>query len=537
MSISMNALATKLKQTDKGLIVAIFLFFTALPLVWQINFSQNDDWVYYQMVQNFMHGNFALDPVSAPTFYFQGLAGAIFSLVFGLSRLPVLTLLVSVVNFYLLFKILTASTKLGTKLSLIFSLIWFFNPLNVYSSLGFMTENYLLFCILVSLHFFNFYIVDKKPKHFFLFNLFLFLGLMTKQSALVLAISYPVYFLVNKKRRFLKVQTLISTLLFAFYFLVFPKTVEMSEKPLQFHHFYDYDYLIQLVKTMIIYVSAFCFPFLLLLLFQIKNFRNRKFLIVTLFAAVASLLLYFFVFKDFKPSRLAWQEFFYLDNTLERLGFYSRGIAGTKYYFKGIYDLYRYWDIIAKFFAGFVVVGLIMSLRKIKSQAHLVSLFLSYFLLMIVAEKVFDRYLPPLFLFFILIMSANYNPAAISVYIRRLSIALFVPFLAFLMFYSYQLSMDFVLANNYVWSQSLQIVKKENIDPKLIKGTNGWKFSKLNIGGNYLYEFTYDNAKVNKVYSDQYNLIEKHKVDFPGSIFVDPYIYLYKKRNFGNIAI
>lgn len=526
-----------LKRLNSGLIVAIILFLISLPLVLQITFPQNDDWVYYRMVQNFMSGNFTLDPVSAPTFYFQGFLGAVFAVVFGLKRLPVLTLFVSAINFYLLYKILVHSTKLGTRLSMIISLIWFFNPLNIYSSLGFMTENYLLFCILATLYFFNFYTVDRKPKHFVLFNIFLFFGVMIKQSALALAMAFPVYFLINKKRRLFGLQALICGLLFAFYFLIFPKTPEMYEKHLQFHHLYDYDYIKQLARAITIYISAFCFPLLVVLITGVGVLKKRKNVIILSILLVISLFISLVFFKNFKPNRLGWQEFFYLDNILERTGFYPRGIMGTKFYFRGIYDLYKYWDITAKFFAGFVVMGILWSLRKLKSHTHLIMFMAIYSIVMLLAEKVYDRYLPPLFLAFILLMASNFNPTFLTKNLRLFFAGLFLSFLAFLIFYSYQFSMDFVLINKYIWNRSLQIVEQEKITPKLIKGTNAWKLSDYNVERNYLYDFTFDAIKVNQKYGEQYDLIEKQRIDFPCSLFIDPYIYLYKKKNFVNIAM
>ena len=526
-----------LKRVNSGLTVSVLLFLIGLPLVWQINFPQNDDWVYYRMVQNFMADNFVLDPVSAPTFYFQGLLGTLFSLVFGTERLPILTLLVSVINFYLLYKILTVSTKLGSKWSIILSLIWFFNPLNMYSSLGFMTENYLLLCALASLYFFSVYIVNVKPRHFLLFNLFLFFGLLTKQSALALAISYPAYFLVNKKWRLFGLQTLLAVLLLAFYFLVFPKTPEMYEKPLQLHHLYDFDYLKQLVTAIVIYISAFCFPLVFLALRGFGTIKNRKNLLIITACIGAALIFYLFIFKAFKPNRLGWQEFFYLDNTLERRGFYPRGVLGTKYYFKGMYDLYKYWDVTAKFFAGFVVAGLLLSSRKLKSHAHLVALFCTYLALLVLAEKVYDRYLPPLFLVFVLLMAASFNPAALTNNLRLFFSGLFLPFLAGLIFYSYQFSMDFVLVNNYIWNCSLQIVNREKVASKLIQGTNAWKLSNPNSEKSYLYDFTFDSVAANTPYGELYELTEKHRIDFPGSLFVDSDVYLYKRKNFVDVVI
>lgn len=521
-----------LKRLNNGQLASAVLFLIGLPLALQLTFPQNDDWVYYRMVQNFMAGNFALDPISAPTFYFQGILGAVFAVVFGLTRVPVLTLMISVVNFYLVYRILLLSTKLGSRWSLLLALIWFFNPLNIYSSLGFMTENYLLFCILASLYYFNRYIAYSKRSHFLLVNLFLLLALLTKQSALALAVAYPMYFLINKKWRLFGIQSVYAILLFAFYFLLFPKTAEMYEKPLQFHHLWDVDYLKQLVRAIIIYISAFCFPVLLFLCRGKDFFSKRKNFIPSVTFIGLSVALYFLVFKNFKPNRLGWQELYYLDNTLERTGFYPRGVMGTKFYFRGNYDLYKYWDLIAKVFSGFVMVSLAVSLKKLKSQAHLLTFFGVYIVLMLLAEKVYDRYLPPLLLAFILIMSSHFNPLALPKKIRLVFAGFFLSFLGFLTFYSYQFSMDFILVNKYIWNRSQQLVDQEKIPPKLIKGTNAWKLSDYNYDRNYLYDFTFDDVSVNNKYKEQYDLIEKHTVTFPGSLWIKPDIYLYRKKNF-----
>ena len=97
--------------------------------------------------------------------------------------------------------------------------------------------------------------------------------------------------------------------------------------------------------------------------------------------------------------------------------------------------------------------------------------------------------------------------------------------------------MDFVLVNKYIWNRSQQLVDQEKIAPKLIKGTNAWKLSDYNVERNYLYDFTFDDVSVNKKYGEQYDLIERHRVDFPGSIWVDPYVYLYKKRDFKDVIL
>ena len=106
---------------------------------------QNDDWVYYDNVDNFIKGNFLLSQLTAPTFYLQGLIAAAYSKIFGLDNLPRLTLIFSIGNFFIFAKILKKVGNLKFLNSTLISLIFFFNPLHFYSLLGFMTEIYFMF--------------------------------------------------------------------------------------------------------------------------------------------------------------------------------------------------------------------------------------------------------------------------------------------------------------------------------------------------------------------------------------------------------
>jgi len=81
-----NGLLSKIVKSRyfTGAAVSLFLFLLLLPPSVKIDFMQNDDWVYYGMVENFMKLDFRLDPLSAPTFYTQGVLGTLFAWVFGL---------------------------------------------------------------------------------------------------------------------------------------------------------------------------------------------------------------------------------------------------------------------------------------------------------------------------------------------------------------------------------------------------------------------------------------------------------------------
>src|SRR3990172_7860655 len=119
-----------------GVATALALFFLLLPLSLKIDFMQNDDWVYYGMVENFMKLDFRMDPLSAPTFYTQGVMGLLFARVFGLERLPVLTLIVSVLCFFFLFVILLKHFYLdtvgsGSRKSTVLYVVFIFLALNI----------------------------------------------------------------------------------------------------------------------------------------------------------------------------------------------------------------------------------------------------------------------------------------------------------------------------------------------------------------------------------------------------------------------
>ena len=136
--------------------VYVLVFLLLLPIPATINYQQNDEFIYYQGVQNFLNGNFNLPGYISNTFYTQGLLGATWSLFFGIPKLPVLTLLMSVGSLYLFYLILANFTKLSEKQAFIVSLILMINPLFLYSTFGFMSENYFLFFFLLALLFFLF---------------------------------------------------------------------------------------------------------------------------------------------------------------------------------------------------------------------------------------------------------------------------------------------------------------------------------------------------------------------------------------------
>src|SRR3989344_8109433 len=130
--------------------ISILLFVLTFPLAKNIDFMQNDDWVYYKTTADFMQGVIKLDPYIGPTFYLQGFMGALWAYFFTLQTLPILTLIITVLNFFIFTTILAKFFKQSWLTATIIGSIYLFNPLNVYTAIGYMTTQYFMFFLLLS---------------------------------------------------------------------------------------------------------------------------------------------------------------------------------------------------------------------------------------------------------------------------------------------------------------------------------------------------------------------------------------------------
>lgn len=499
------------------LIVALTLFVALFPLINRIKFYQNDDWVYYEMVSRFMIGDFTLHPYTGPTFYTQGVIGAGFSHLFGIENLPLLTLLFGVLNFYLLTRFLNERLNVSLKMSLLLGLIFFFNPLSIYLLLGFMTAHYFIFFMLLSVWAYSYWKETEEKKYLYLLITTIFLGLVVRQVSLFIPLGLSLY-------HFLKLQFkkggLFLTLFVIFYYYysnIFPLSPRILEVPLQFHHLSDFDYSFALVFGVLVVLTAYLFP-VLLSSFDLKKVIQSKGKLVL--AVLLGFGLYTLALNHFNPHEISWGEFPYFENTLERTGLYPRGISGTKYQFKWNYDLYYYWDLTSKILLISLVSYVLLFNRKIVNEYS--ALAAVYIGMLIVTETFYDRYiliLMPLIIMFFAKAFLKDN------FIAR---NLMLGFVLFLVAFSYQMANDFVSVNEYVWNRAESLSLEENLDKKYIQATNAWKLTYRNELRDYIYNFSYDSQSVNEDYANLYTLVEEKEITFPGSIFVNPKIYLYK---------
>src|SRR3989344_4316239 len=149
------------KFEPKLLLAALVVFMGWLWFVLQVTFMQNDDWVYYQTVR---------------------------------------TLFMTTISFYFFTLILVRFLKLRRRQAVLLGLLYFFNPLNLYLTLGFMTGNYfmpfLLMCIFLLLLFEE----TKKLKFLALTFIVSFLALLVRQVALSIPLSIALYYLYRRER-------------------------------------------------------------------------------------------------------------------------------------------------------------------------------------------------------------------------------------------------------------------------------------------------------------------------------------------------
>lgn len=497
----------------KLLLFSTTLFVLLTPLISLINFPLNDDWVYYLNVQMFLKGDFSLHPYLGPTFYTQGIIAAIFSLLFGFKNIPYLTLVLSVTNFCVFVHILR-KLKIDNFLSVLLGLIYFFNPLNIYSSLGFMTEQYFMLFLLIALYLFLKYEETKKAVLLFLTFLVAFIALNQRQIALVIPLSLSIYYFWNFKTRFKEglVSFLVFCLFQIYFSYLFPQTPRMKEVPLVLSNFGRTDYTISLIIGSLILLSSFLLPILI-------NIKLKKIQIffVLLIAVINFALIYYL----FKPMEIGVGEYPYFKNIFQRTGFYPGGISGTKYYFKGWFDLFRYWDLISKIILSCYLAFIVFCRKKI---VNFYSIFIvTYLAIMVTTQTFYDRYLlvlVPFVILFAVTLVPEYS---------KINKSLVIMFIAFLVFLNYQFAMDFLFANKYVWSSSTNLIETQGIAENKVEGTNAWKLLYRNLEKNYEYRYTYDSPKKNPEMVIGYEPIEEHLVNFPGSIWVDPKIYLYKK--------
>ena len=491
---------------------AVGIFLLLVPLSLKVNFIQNDDWNRTLTTQDFIKGNFVLRPETANTFYLQGILGMLFYYLTGSMSFPLLTLIFSVLNFYIFGQIVKRHFTKSTLSVLTLSLLFFLNPFHIYSIWGFMAENFYLFFTLLSLLlFFEF---EKKNciKSLLLSNLSIILGFFVKQVSIVTALSYIAYFGFGKRWKYLFIQLGITGGLILYYYYLFPRTQEMNVKDITLDKVKDFKFAFSLTWANLVYTTALTLPLFFIALSQ--KLSIRKVLVVTL----SFILSYVIVANFFNPNIIGAGEFPYIQNTFTRSGFYPLNLHGAPYQHRFVYDMFTYWQMVGTVLA-FSFIGLIVYyIRRMNTPT--LYFYFGYLTLMLLIVEMFDRYLLPVFPIFILLLLR-----VIQDYKRTYNLVV-LPFVLFLVFINYQYSMDFVLGNNLMFTKAKELSVTEGVTYNQILVNSAWR--KVYAGQAKVYRFSYDGPNSDELLSKGYSLAETLKVDYPLNTHIDPYIYIYK---------
>lgn len=511
-------------------IIWILVFFIVLPLAYSINYMQNDEYTHYGMVTSFMHGNFNLDPYLGATFYVQGIISTIFALIFGIAKIPILTYTLSIAGIYIFNLILIKYFKVSVTQSILYSLILFLSPLYLYSTWGFMTENYFMFFLFCSLYFIYDFIHKNRNKSFILSNIFIWLSYLVRQFGLVTALAFPIYLFIKKRFKYAAIQSVLSVTILIFHFYIFPKTPQMYDGNLAFKNFFHTDRVITTVYVILIYLTVFLLPFLVISLLKKCILKPKHILLLLLIP-----LMYIYVTKRFEPENIYFNvrtrqgtyfkeyispEFPYFINVFTRKGFLEDNLEGDKYTFPGYFDLFRGMETIGKYGTFILLLYLIISFKKVDKFALI---YLSGFVcLLLITPRIFDRYLLPLVFVTSLLLVSNNEFSKTKNIILGGS-------LLFWLFLGYQFTMDFVLVNKYVWNDAIKLSNELNIPKNLIKVDNSWQNLYPNKDKRK-YIYAYSNFKSENNAKD-YNLIKQYDITFPFSFYNNPTLYLYQSKH------
>lgn len=510
------------------LLTATLLFIFLLPISANINFMQNDDWVYYRQVGEFLKGNFVLHRYIETTFYTQGLMGAGFAKIFGIAKLPVLTLIVSVLNYFIFTFIIRRFYLKNTFDSVIAGLIFFWSPLHIYSILGFMSENYFIFFTLLTFLFAQYFLEKYGWKYLVLFNLVLVLGFFSKQLIVVSAVALILHLLISKKLVAAATQFVFTATLLGYYFWLFPLTSEMKS-----YQAFDFVNLLNVQKTYnniyiyLMYGLFFMLPFVgLLISTTFKNTPYPKTKLAKIALALFCVSISFVVTtKLFTPQQTSKTTMYYNESGLTNNGFFSGSTIGgkNKYTIKFGDGVYKTWDTLARIGLAIAVVALVFLNIKMLNYYSIYTIIYTGF--MCIMQVVYDRYLMILTPVLILCVIGISKITKFTVSQRVINIA----FLLLIVVYSYNYMMDFFLINWNMWHKANLLTERRGIRPERISAGYAWQKTHKNLKNDWRYIFSFENKTQNPFYTN-YTVIDTITPNYPLNIFNQPIMYLYRKN-------
>lgn len=502
-------------------LVIYYLFF---KITNSVIFFQNDEWIYYKTIENFLKGSFIIDSYIQATFLVQAYLGYYFAQIFGTQKLPNLTLAVSVFTYFVFTYTVYKFYLKNIKDSIILGLLMFLGPLYLHLSIGFMSDIYFLVFAVLMFYFIENFIRTEKWVDLVFINTFFYIGFFSKQLIAVVAVAFIIYLLFLRKYKWAIIQSFLTSLILGYYFFFFPKTrTQLENQEFVLTNLIDFTKVYPITFAGLFYSLVFISPILLLLVNH--YLRKVDFKLTNLLKVIILTILLFFVtnylFENYNSTDYT-KDPYYFSNGLDRNGFFYGGSLGEKYGLIYGDQINLIIEYIGKISIALLIASIIL-IKKDLINFYTVLAFL-YLGLMSIMIDLYDRY------YLIMIPVMILGVLGISNQISKLSRFFIVLFLIIMSFYSYNFTMDYVIVNNKMWSRAIELSEGEFSKKVGISPGFGWRRYYYNQQHRYKYMFYFKTREHNKDINCCFKLFEKEEVYFPLSIFDKPIYYLYKRE-------
>jgi len=451
------------------LTVVLFFYILSILLIgpWG-NFAVNDDFYYLMQVKAFSMGMFTKSALIGPTFILQAFIGLFWGEIFGITytSLRILTIIVSILSIILIDKTLVV-LNVKKNIRTLALLLAAFNPYFYASSLSFMSETYFLFFTLWSLFYFLSFIKTKKNVYLLIASILGGLSMMIRQYGVVLLITYIlVYLSANFKkidpRRILSIM--LPFVLLGCLGIFWPKFKSMSNpKSLDLSLFFvKPKHLLERLTSISIvpYIAYFFLPFTIPFFVKLKKYTKGA-----------------IVFISLAPAYLIYKSnIFLIGNVFYFEGLYARILPNVR---ENMLN-----NIPFKLFAAyFISVSLCTMIYFLLSKLHelvkkikikefiditgtsdylyfltLAVSLIGFYLIVLITDRVYDRYFINLFIVSILFVSLvanrlNFNPKKLSLLVCSLMCVI-----------TFLLVFDFYKVNQLKWKLANRISNEMGVD-------------------------------------------------------------------------
>jgi 4-amino-4-deoxy-L-arabinose transferase-like glycosyltransferase len=494
----------------------IFLFPVLLVLLWILiilivnpigNFPLNDDWQYARPVWYLINKGFYYSPDNySPILITQVYWGALFCLFGGFSfttlRISILVLgIIGVIVFYFLLRRITKNNLL----SFLGAVILLINPFYVCQGFTFMTDTSFIALAIISVYFYYISLESNKKLYVLIGTLFSIASMLIRQFCIVIPFGYAVAAILKNKPKinqwykyFIPAIITTLTLKLALFWL---KYIGSELHPYGGHHVSDYLHqpgsivlqTFQRVGYILFYTGFFLFPFLIArarFFYKSLSTKERKYVIIFSILSIPSLICvwaklpYGYVISEWSMGA-----------TPIRMGDFPI-VQHSAIILNLIVTVAFIGGLLLSICFGSILVNLFYQYRSGKfdnksvSQSFIIASMLGYFILLVIPDVLFDRYL--LFyipMFFILISIGWHDFKLVKLPTIALHSILFIVVIIFSSFCTH----DYLAWNRARWQASDYLTKDLKISPHKIDGGfefNGWyigKYFPLDRGKSWWY--------------------------------------------------